>query len=34
LKAEAKGMAEDEMLRWHHQVSGLEFEQTAAGSEG
>ena len=23
-----KGVIEDEMVGWHHQLSGLEFEQT------
>ena len=27
-------MAEDEMVRWHHQFNGHEFEQTPGGSEG
>ena len=27
-------MAEDEMVRWHHQLSGHEFEQALGGSEG
>ena len=29
---EEKGMAEDEMLGWHHQFNGLESEQTPADS--
>ena len=28
-----KGMIEDEMVGWHHQLSGLEFEQTQGDSE-
>ena len=28
-----KGMAQDEMVGWHHQLSGLEFEQTPGDSE-
>ena len=24
---------EDEMVGWHHQLNGYEFEQTAGGSE-
>ena len=28
-----KGMTEDEMVGWHHQLSGLEFEQTPGDSE-
>ena len=27
-------MTEDEMVRWHHQLDGHEFEQTAGDSEG
>ena len=26
-KQEEKGMREDEMVEWHHQLDGLEFEQ-------
>ena len=29
-----KGAAEDEMIRYHHQLSGHEFEQTLGDSEG
>ena len=29
-----KGMAEDEMVGWHHRLSGHEFEQTLGDSEG
>ena len=29
-----KGAAEDEMVGWHHQLSGHEFEQTPDDSEG
>ena len=25
---------EDEMVGWHHQLNGCEFEQTLGGSEG
>ena len=28
-----KGMAEDEMVRWHHRFNGHEFEQTPGDSE-
>ena len=28
LKAGEVGPAEDEMVRWHHQLDGREFEQT------
>ena len=31
---EEKGTTEDEMLGWHHQLNGHEFEQTLGGSEG
>ena len=31
---EEKGMTEDEMVGWHHQFNGLEFEQTLGDSEG
>ena len=31
---EEKGMTEDEMARWHHQLNGYEFEQTPGDSEG
>ena len=34
LKAEAKGAAEGEMVRWRHWLSGHEFEQTLGDSEG
>ena len=27
-------MTEDEMVGWHHQLSGHEFEQTPGDSEG
>ena len=27
-------MAEDEMVGWHHQLNGLEFEQHLEDSEG
>ena len=27
-------MTEDEMVRWHHQLHGHEFEQTLGDSEG
>ena len=31
---EEKGMIEDEMVGWHHQLDGHEFEQTSGNSEG
>ena len=27
-------MTEDEMVGWHHQLDGLEFEQTPGDSKG
>ena len=33
-RQEEKGTAEDEMVGWHHQLSGYEFEQTPRDSEG
>ena len=29
-----KGVAENEMVGWHHQLNGREFEQTPGDSEG
>ena len=29
-----KGVAEDEMAGWHHQLNGHEFEQAPGGGEG
>jgi len=34
LKAGGEGMAEDEMVGWHHQLNGHEFEQTLKVSDG
>ena len=31
---EEKGMSEDEMVGWHHQFNGHEFEQILGDSEG
>ena len=31
---EEKGMTEDEMVGWHHQLDGHEFEQTLGDGEG
>ena len=31
---EEKGMTEDEMVGWHHQLNGHESEQTLGDSEG
>ena len=33
-KREEKGTAEDEMVRWHHRLTGHEFEQTLGDGEG
>ena len=30
---EEKGTTEDEMVEWHHQLNGHEFEQTLGDSE-
>ena len=34
LKAKKEKGAEDEMVGWHHQLNGYEFEQTPGDSEG
>ena len=31
---EEKGIAEDEMVGWHHRLNGHEFEQTSGDSGG
>ena len=31
---EEKGMTQDEMVGWHHQLNGHKSEQTPGGSEG
>ena len=33
-RQEEKGMAEDEMVGWHHQLNGHEFEQTPGVGDG
>ena len=33
-RQEDKGMTEDEMVGWHHQLSGHEFEQIPGDNEG
>jgi len=33
-RQEEKRATEDEMVRWHHQLNGHEFEQTPGDSEG
>ena len=34
IKAGEKGMTEDEMVGWHHQLHGHEFEQAPGDGEG
>ena len=34
LRAEEKGMTEDEIVGWHHRLNGHEFEQTLGDKEG
>ena len=31
---EETGMTEDEMIRWHHQINGREFEQAPGVGDG
>ena len=33
-RQDEKGMTEDEMAGWHHQLNGHEFEQTPGDCEG
>ena len=33
-RQEEKGLTEAQMVRWHHQLNGREFEQTQVDSEG
>ena len=33
-RQEEKGVAEDEMLGWHHRLNGHEFGQTPGNGEG
>ena len=33
-KQEEKGMTEDELIGWHHQLNGHEFEQALGDGEG
>ena len=33
-RQEEKGLTEDEMVAWHHQLNGREFEKTLGHSEG
>ena len=34
IEQEEKGMAEDEMVGWHHQLNGPEFEEAHGNGEG
>ena len=34
LKAEEKGSTEDEMVGWHHQLNGYDFEQALGAGDG
>ena len=34
MKAKGEGTAEDEMVGWHHQLNGHEFEQVPGDGEG
>ena len=34
LRQKEKRSAEEEMVRWHHQLNGCEFEQCLGDSEG
>ena len=34
IEQEDKGMAEDEMVGWHHQLNGHEFEEAHGNGEG
>ena len=33
-RQEEKGTTEDEMIQWHHQLNGCEFEQALGDDEG
>ena len=33
-RQEERGMTEDEMVAWHHQLNGQEFEQSLGDDEG
>ena len=33
-RRQEKGMTEDKVVRWHHQLSGHEFEQAPGGGAG
>ena len=33
-RQQEKGVTEDEMFEWHHQLNGHEFDQTQGDSEG
>ena len=34
LKSKEKGITEDEMVGWHHQLDGREFEQSLGVGDG
>ena len=34
IEGRRKGMTEDEMVGWHHQLNGHEFEQAPGDGEG
>ena len=34
MRAKEKGMTEDEMIGWHHQLNGHEFEQGIGDGQG
>ena len=34
IEGRRRGVAEDHMVGWHHQLNGLEFEQTLGDIEG
>ena len=34
LRVGGEGLTEDEMVEWHHQLNGHEFEQTLGDNEG
>ena len=34
IEGREKGMTEDEMVGWYHQLNGHEFEQTLGDTEG
>ena len=34
IRGQEKGMTEDEMVGWHHQLNGHEFEQAPGAGDG